>query len=561
MYTYTDNSYTAGTQTIAEREVLFQQYAQAQADALGDSVTGKYLLPDGTYYVAIAYPNQSSTASSAPASQPTSKTTAINKDTSSLIQRGIIQQPGYYGNQELKSSNDSFNNAVNIGAQLSGFASLLQNKTAPANYTRTKDNYILTTLEKQTIANKSQELASYGVVPYDVLSNFFYILAASENYSDLQYISGVVNIPEMDDPNLVRNITGVCSLTNIYKVGYLANGVASVNQIYGTQYSGIQQYADSSQSSIGGILGSANLGVSLGVIGPILINNAYRSNNFSGPLSSSPSLTNVAITNTINSLVNAAQGPQSNIDKLNAISNPTFNIGSSATSIGASLIGSLLNQTPLGGSLGSLGALGGIAAGFLLSQSGGNSVGGLMSELLLGKRITTSKRANNPMLTPPSYAGKAFFGEAPVSLPATDQVFCRKVGAFSHVNGGSGVVSFGMQNFSSFGGSLSIASVVSRLITGSPEVPSTNTFFGQHVNTMTGNLCNVLNVPITSTIEMRRSDNAIPFMLGFSGVMAGESFSPFGSSPFTNGWKLASSTGNDLQRYNPQFLITCQTSL
>jgi len=50
-------------------------------------------------------------------------------------------------------------------------------------------------------------------------------------------------------------------------------------------------------------------------------------------------------------------------------------------------------------------------------------------------------------------------------------------------------------------------------------------------------------------------------MLGFSGAMAGETFSPFGSSPFTNGWKLASSAANDIQRYNPQFLATCRTSL
>jgi len=518
MYTYTDNSYTAGTQTIAERKVLFQQYAQAQADALGDSVTGKYLLPDGTYYVAVASPKQGSTTpSSAPVSQPTSKSTAVNKDSSAHIQRGIIQKPGFFGNQEMKDSNDNFNTAVNIASQLSGAAFILKQTNAPSNYVRTPSNYILTTLEKQTIANKSMELASYGIIPADVLSNFFYILAASENYSDLQYISGVVGIPEMDNPNYVRNIVGICGIGNIYKVGYLANGVASVNQRFSSQYSNAQRYSDSSQSSLGGILDAANLGSSLGVLGSVLIGSAYKSNNFSGPLSSAPSLTNVSITNTINAFTNASQGSLSNIDKLNAISNPTFNIGSLASSVGGSVIGSLLGQTPLGGSLGSLGALGGIVAGMLLSQTGGNSVGGLMSELLTGKRITTSKRANNPMLTPPSYAGKAYFGESPTSIPATDQVFCRKVGAFGHVNGGSGVVSFGMQNFNSFGGGMAIGSVVSKLITGSPELPSTNTFFGQQIGTMVGNVCNILNVPTTSTIEMRRSDNAIPFMLGFSG--------------------------------------------
>ena len=110
--------------------------------------------------------------------------TRINKDTAALIQKGVLRQPGFYGNQELSSSNDSFNNAVNIGAQLSGRAGNLKSQTAPANYKRTPDNYILTTLEKQAIERKSQELSSYGIIPYDTLEDFFYILAANESYDD-----------------------------------------------------------------------------------------------------------------------------------------------------------------------------------------------------------------------------------------------------------------------------------------------------------------------------------------------------------------------------------------
>jgi hypothetical protein len=184
-----------------------------------------------------------------------------------------------------------------------------------------------------------------------------------------------------------------------------------------------------------------------------------------------------------------------------------------------------------------------------------------MSEVLTGQRIASSMLANNPMLTPPSMAGKSFFGEAPISLPAVDQVFCRKIGAFGTPTGGTGVVSFGMQNFASMGGALSIASVVSNLVTGSSAIPSPTTFYGQQVATMTSNLCNNMNVPVTSLIEMRRSDNAIPLMLGMSAVMVEENFSPFGSGPMTQGWALASSTANDIQKYNPQYLNACRTSL
>jgi hypothetical protein len=483
--------------------------------------------------------------------------TPINKDTAALIQRGVIQQPGFYGNQELKPSNDSFNSAINIGAQLLGVASLLQQQTAPANYTRTQSNFILTASEKNIINSTANQLASYGIVPYDALSTFLYILAGIDSLSDLTYISNVVGIPEMGDQRYIRNISGICSLNDIYKIGYLSQAVASINQTYASQYISAQSYSDYSQSSIGSTLTASDLGLALGVIGPSIISSAYVNNGYSGNLRSFNGLSSSAINNSINTYYNVANGNQQNY----VPNNNSTNLIGAAISVGASAIGSLFGQSPLGGALGILGSLGGIAAGALLSKSGGNAIGGLMSEILTGNRISTSKRANNPMLQPPSYAGKAFFGEAPVSLPATDQVFCRRVGAFSTMNGGSGVVSFGMQNYNSLGGAISIASVVSRFITGSSDVPPTNTYYGQHVNSITDNLCNVLNVSNSSNIEMRRSDNAIPFMLGFSAVIVGETFSPFGSRPFTDGWKLAASTGNDLQRYNPQFLRTCQTSL
>jgi hypothetical protein len=489
--------------------------------------------------------------------------TPINKDTSALIQRGVLQQPGFYGSQEMRPSNDGFNNAVGIGAQLAGFASLLQQQTAPANYVRTPNNYILTAREHNIISSTAQQLASFGVIPYDTLTNFFYILAASENYSDLQYIAQVVNLPDLDNPYLVRNISGICAIPDIYKIGYLSQGVASIIQTFAPQYNSARSYSDYGQSTNGSTFLAADLGTSLGVIGASIIGTAYNNNAWGGTLSNAPQLSSSAINSSINSYATIANGNGSSLlpSTIGAILNPAATLQSDITAAGASAISGLLGQSPLGGALGSLGSLGGIVAGMLLGKSGGGALGGLMSEIITGNRISTSRRANNPMLTPPSYAGKSFFGEAPVSLPAVDQVFCRRVGAFGTMNGGSGVVSFGMQNYNSFGGSQSITSIVSRLITGSPDVPPTNTYYGQHVNNMTGNLCNTLNVPVNSIIEMRRSDNAIPFMLGFSAVMVGETFSPFGSKPFTEGWKLAASTGNDIQRYNPQFLRTCLTSL
>jgi hypothetical protein len=50
-------------------------------------------------------------------------------------------------------------------------------------------------------------------------------------------------------------------------------------------------------------------------------------------------------------------------------------------------------------------------------------------------------------------------------------------------------------------------------------------------------------------------------MIGLSAAIAGQAFSPFGSGTMSNGWKLASSTANDIQNINPEYLQACATSL
>lgn len=496
-------------------------------------------------------------------SNASSKNQQVGPDVAALIQRGVIQQPGFYGNQELKASNDQFNTATQIGGMLAGPAMLLKSAgPAPSDYVRTEKNYKLTQKEIESIENKSRELASFGVIPYDALEKFFYILASITSLESLKYIADTVNIPELANQRYIRNILAVLQIPNISNIGYLSQAVYSIDKRYANQYISMQQYDDPTRNSNSDTLGAAALGLSLGVIGASIIGTAFNVNQNPGTnyLKAAPDLSQSSITNAVNTYAGLAAGTLSAV-QLASVTNPAVATQGLATLAGASAIASLLSQSPLGGALSSLGALGGIAAATLLGKGGGLAIGGMMSEVLTGKRIDTSTRAKNPMLTAPSYAGKSFFGEAPVSLPAIDQLFCRRVGAFGTNQGGTGVVSFGMQNFASMGGSIPISSMVSRMITGSPVAPPSTTFFGQQVSQMTTNLCSNMNVPVDSMIEMRRSDNAIPFMLGMNATMMGENFSPIGSKPIMQGWQLASSTANDIQKYNPQYLRACQTSL
>ena len=483
----------------------------------------------------------------------------LNKDTAALTQVGVYQNPGFFGDQSMKNSDTAFNKAVNIATAVSGFGSFLQKTKPPQNYVRTAKNYILTDKEKEAIDKKSTELSLIGIIPYDVLRSFFYILAAIENKSELKYIAQVTGIPDLENDYYIRNIIGILNINEIYKVGYLANGVASILNMYASQYSTAATYANPNQTSFGNVNQALEISRSLGVLGPIILSTAQNLNGNLGILQNS-SLSSGAIENAIGKISEIASG--SAINLIAAGINPTaLNIKGIATQVGVNAVKNLLSQTPLGGALSQFGILGSIAGGPLLQQFGGMAIGNFMSELLTGSRIPTQKIANNPSLRPPSYAGKAFFGETPCALPAVDQLFCRRVGSFGNASGGSGADSFGMQNFASFGGVQSISSIVSKMVTGSSFVPPAASYYAENLNSMVSDVCNVLNVATNATIEMRRSDNAIPFMIGFSAAVAQEAFSPFESSVPSQGWKVASSAANDIQKTNPQFIEACKTSL
>jgi hypothetical protein len=387
----------------------------------------------------------------------------IGCESTALIQKSVITQPGFYGDSNNKASTSDFGKAVNICANLVGAASVLASRTAPPNYTRTHANYILTNVEKEAIRIKCIELSLLGFIPYDVLEKFFYILACIDNISDLLFVADVIGVPDLGDTRYIRNIRDICLIPDIYKVAFLANAVSAVIQAFANRFNAVQTKTDKHDNLL---------------------------------------------------------------NKVAAIA-------------------------------GAAGAL----AGPLLEQTGGLAIGNFMSELLTGTRLTTQQIARNPSLTPPSYQGKAFFGEGSTAIPAVDQLFCRRIGAFNKEQGSNGCVSFGMQNFASFGGALSLGSVVSKMIIGTTSLPSPSTFIGQSMGGIISNVASVLNVATTATLELRRADNAIPFLIGLASGIAESERCPFNTKHFTGGWQLASSVGNDVQKQQPLYLEACRTSL
>lgn len=575
----------------------------------------------------------------------------INKDTTAMKQKGDFHENGESGDPDLKNSVTAFKNAVGTAAGILGAAMIIKNLLPNSQPRDPVNNYYLTASEHTLLKQKATQFAAPGVVPYDALEDFLYTLVTVDNYDDLSYISHVTGIPDLDDRRLVRYPVGILQINDLYKVGYLANGVTAITKQFSPSYHTASYAADHGSSINGALLGVASFSSSpLGALANVYgAQAAVSALGLKGPaataaaagLLAAGSIAQFPGINIISDLVSGIAeqlgitagitalfgtptgfgGTAGQIAQLGTVSSQLSGIASqtlnasaviasqgiaSAGPIAASMmtlskqIRSVSNHTnqlstvttlpstagkygdvnnqlskvnsmtaglvssvaSITSALGAISGPGNISsAAGILQRVGGLATSGVMSQLVLGQSVPPSVTCRNPMMQPPSYAGRAFFGEGMTPRMSVDQMFCRRIATFPTNPAGSGLMSFQMQNFGSFGGGgLNITSLISLITLGTAVAPTSGAL-GSQIASLAGNVASLMGGGVGSIVDPRRSDNAIPLMIATSAALTGDTRSPFSTSVFSTGWKVASAVGNDVQKYAPSFLNTVRTSL
>lgn len=587
-----------------------------------------------------------------------SEQTVINADTSALKQKGYLHEDGPYSDQELKNSAKAFNNAVGTAFGLMSLATSLRTLTSsqPRN---TQTNYYLKPNEKTLLRRKALEFAEPGITPYDVIEDFLYVLVAIDNYEDLQHISIVTGVEGLDNRSIIRDPVAILNTKDLYKIGYMANGLASLTMQFSTSFPQARSSADSTASAFSSIMsvaafasspiGSMVLAHGVGAVTSALGLSGSAAQQATTALTSAGSIDSFPGVSTVNDLVKtlyktldeakeitySTTNPANNFVDINgyggiggkigqipnvitkletaqqqAVSasemitkqnistlapvsadlfkiskkiKDTINMCSTIKDVNVSnsypeqkvgdlhktcskiniMVGVIKDE--VNGILTTISGINGpgniSSASTMLNRVGGSTTSSLMTKLTLGQAIPPSMLSNNPVMQPPSYAGKAFFGEGIVPMIAVDQMFNRRIAAYPNSHAGAGLQSFQMQNFASFGSSMSISSLLTRMTYGVSSVPS-GSRLASVIDSKASAVAGLLGVNVlTSMIEPRRSDNAIPMMIALSSVLANDTSCPFPTSVFSNGWKQASSVGNDIQKYAPAFLLAARTSL
>lgn len=205
-----------------------------------------------------------------------------------------------------------------------------------------------------------------------------------------------------------------------------------------------------------------------------------------------------------------------------------------------------------------LSAISGIVGGF-----GGGSVGprlevsemgNFLSELISGQRIPTNVIAKNPMLQQPSYVGKTMFGELPNALANVDidQLFNKMIAVFPQPSNGAGTSSFSMQNFNSFSREMPMINLVSKIITGSPEIGSQRKL--KQITNIANAVGDLAGIKTDTIVDITRADNAIPMMMAMASSLSGFDKAVFSDSTFKNGWIQAQAAAQQMAQRNPAFM-------
>lgn len=532
-----------------------------------------------------------------------------------LTQKGLYVPAPPLGNQMSKGSHSSFTNSVNSSYSVSQQATSLKTKTSTQPVNKTT-NYYLTNSEKALLVRKALEFAEPGIVPYDVLEDFLYVLCFIDNYDTMKFVAMVTKVDGLDNPGIIRVPTLILNVPDLNKIGYLANGLASLTrQIDAAKYTQASSAADNNKSAYSSLYNAANALTSAGqsisafpgvsqfssvlsqitsVMGTLqgLVstfsapgNTATKIGQLSSTLSQVSTLAQNAtsilqvggqqnitslfpmmdeITNLTKSITMLSKSVETlkNVNSSNSYPNPKVgDINSKLKSIFDSTNSLLTQFASIASQVSNLASPGNVgqAASVLLNQTAGYTPSPIVPQTTLGQKIPPSMLANNPMMLAASNIGKILFGEGLVPMMALDQAFKRPIGVYRDPSSGSGTASFKMQNYASMGGSMSIEQMITRLVYGVGEVTQ-GSFLSTLISQQATNVASVLGASLTSAVEPRRSDHAIPMMIGVATVLANDSGSPFPTKVFSEGWKIAASVGNDLQNSNPEYLKQIQTT-
>lgn len=185
----------------------------------------------------------------------------------SEVQRGYFKKPQFFGDNSLTANFQAFASAVSSAASYGGGAAYLRNDLADQRQT-TDPYWRLTKAEFAEIQRKAASMSSFGNIPYDVAEDFLIILCFINNINDMIVIADALQIPELADASILRNVFVIMSITGLEKAAYMASAVEGLINLFRKYLQSSQYTPTSSGESMDSIL--QNLGIATSGFGSLM---------------------------------------------------------------------------------------------------------------------------------------------------------------------------------------------------------------------------------------------------------------------------------------------------
>jgi hypothetical protein len=223
-------------------------------------------------------------------SEQSDNTISLDPDGMAQIQRGFGPRPSFFGDLTLNGRTNGFFQAASTAANFSGQLSRIRSgktvrkKTSP----NTEEDYGLSDEIMEDIVKLAKYIASYGNVSQSSAEDFLIILCLIEDIEDLKLISEVIDLPDLNNPDLLLKPGEILAVQNLYKIAFLASAVEAILKKFARFLKTASNIVDNQEESddntfsnlagmLSGLVGSLTGGLSGSGGGSVRLQNADAS--------------------------------------------------------------------------------------------------------------------------------------------------------------------------------------------------------------------------------------------------------------------------------------------
>lgn len=139
-----------------------------------------------------------------------------------LVQKGVYKKPSFYGDQTVSQSHVSFMSGVNTALSWAGQAAM---KFETIKERNENTGYKLTEAEFKLLQRRASSIANYSKIPYDTCEDFLVILCFVNDIIDMRKIADAVQIPELDNPAILRQPMQILNIPKLEKICFAAQAL------------------------------------------------------------------------------------------------------------------------------------------------------------------------------------------------------------------------------------------------------------------------------------------------------------------------------------------------